>query len=173
MSQKDRAGVILQQAKTFHHHESFLKKKKVLADAPLGHSCFGVRGLDCNWTHWLRKAKRYLMTMMTVRGRVTTICWMWWALSAADSSSGERWTEEGGEGETTDRTEQRSDGWSKADAAVGKFRGRPCVLIPRPSVASYFVLYKLIGLMIPLILSKLVNKAQQKYANVILNKLVQ
>ena len=44
-------------------------------------------------THWLRKANRYLMTMMMVRGRVTTICWMWCARSAPDSSSETQRTE--------------------------------------------------------------------------------
>lgn len=39
-------------------------------------------------THWLRKAKRYLMTTMTARGRVTMICWIWCTLSAGFSISG-------------------------------------------------------------------------------------
>ena len=38
-------------------------------------------------THWLRKAKRYLMTTMTTRGRVMRICWIWCTLSAGFSSS--------------------------------------------------------------------------------------
>lgn len=38
-------------------------------------------------THWLRKAKRYLMTTITTRGRVMRICWIWCTLSAGFSSS--------------------------------------------------------------------------------------
>lgn len=47
-------------------------------------------------THWLRNANRYLMTMMMVRGRVTTICWTWWALSVPDSSSGTAQSQQSG-----------------------------------------------------------------------------
>lgn len=45
------------------------------------------RGPPGQATHWLRKAKRYLMTTMTTRGRVTRICWIWCTLSAGFSSS--------------------------------------------------------------------------------------
>lgn len=45
------------------------------------------RGALVQATHWLRKAKRYLMTTMTTRGRVMRICWIWCTLSAGFSSS--------------------------------------------------------------------------------------